>query len=109
MANQIALWLMRSGQAQMSCIAGVGGGVAGLVRTARSGRPILALDGCVMHCVKACLAQAGVQASIHLTLSTFGVAKRRDQDFDPGEAERVYAEHVMPALESMSAASQPPG
>ncbi len=42
MANQMALWLDRAGAAEMSCIAGVGGGVTGLVRTAQSGRPILA-------------------------------------------------------------------
>src|SRR5690606_2179578 len=47
MANQLALWLDREGAAEMSCIAGVGGGVTGLVRTAQAGRPILALDGCV--------------------------------------------------------------
>lgn len=69
MANQLALWLDRSGEAEMSCIAGVGGDVTGLVRTARAGRPILALDGCVLHCVSACLARAGVRADAHLTLS----------------------------------------
>ena len=36
MANHLALRLDRAGVAEMSCIAGVGGGVAGLVRTARS-------------------------------------------------------------------------
>lgn len=101
MANQIALWLTRAGQAEMSCIAGVGGGVPGLVHTARSGRPILALDGCVMHCVKACLARADVQAATHLTLSDYGVAKRRDQDFDRDEAKRVCTEQVVPALQAM--------
>lgn len=33
----------RSGVAEMSCIAGVGGDVASLLKTARSGRPIVAL------------------------------------------------------------------
>ena len=39
MANQLAIRLDREGLAEMSCIAGVGGGVPGLVKTARSGRP----------------------------------------------------------------------
>ena len=47
MANHLAVRLDRSGVAEMSCIAGVGGNVPHLVRIARSGRPILALDGCV--------------------------------------------------------------
>ena len=97
MANAMALWLDRAGAAEMSCIAGVGGGVTGLVRTAQSGRPILALDGCVLHCVSACLEQAGVRPDAHLTLSDYGVRKRRHADFDLEEAQAVYRGPVLPA------------
>ncbi len=97
MANHLALRLDRSGAVEMSCIAGVGGGVEGLVKTARSGRSILALDGCLLHCVSACLAQAGVRPDLHLTLSDYGVKKRKHADFDPAEAERVFVEAVQPA------------
>lgn len=97
MANHLALALDREGLAEMSCIAGVGGGVEGLVRTARSGRPILALDGCVLHCVKACLARAGVEADTHLTLSDHGVRKRRHADFDPLQAAALHAAQARPA------------
>ncbi|KRG83752.1 zinc-binding protein [Stenotrophomonas daejeonensis] len=97
MANHLALQLDRAGEAEMSCIAGVGGGVTGLVRTARSQRPILALDGCVLRCVSACLANAGVVADTHLVLSDYGVKKRRHADFDAAEAEAVYTAQVLPA------------
>lgn len=60
MANHLALALDRSGAAEMSCIAGVGGGVAPLVKLARSGRPVLAIDGCPLACARQCLAQQGV-------------------------------------------------
>ncbi len=50
MANHIAVKLDRLTVAEMSCIAGVGGDVKALVRTAKSGRPIIALDGCPLHC-----------------------------------------------------------
>ena len=43
MANYLAMQLDRAGLADMSCIAGVGGGIEALVRTARSGRRIAAL------------------------------------------------------------------
>lgn len=102
MANQLALRLDRAGEAEMSCIAGVGGGVAGLVRTANSGRAILALDGCVLHCVSACLANAGVTADRHLVLSDYGVRKRKHADFDVAEAEAVYVEHVLPAAHTLN-------
>lgn len=102
MANQMALWLDREGLAEMSCIAGVGGGVEGLVRTARSGRPILALDGCVLHCVRACLARAGVVAERHLTLSEYGVRKRRHADFDPVQAAAVHDAQVRPVARALA-------
>jgi uncharacterized metal-binding protein len=101
MANHLALRLDRAGEAEMSCIAGVGGGVAGLVRTARSGRPILALDGCVLHCVTACLANAGVTADTHLVLSDYGVKKRKHADFDQQQADAVYAAQVLPAAQAL--------
>jgi uncharacterized metal-binding protein len=68
MTNSLAIRLDRAGLAEMSCIAGVGGGVPALVKTARSGRRMLALDGCVMACVAACLRNAGVEADAHLVL-----------------------------------------
>jgi uncharacterized metal-binding protein len=106
MANHLALQLDRAGVAEMSCIAGVGGGVTGLVRTAQSGRRILALDGCVLKCVAACLANAGVVADTHVVLSEHGVKKRQHADFDPVEAQRLYAADVLPAAQALAAAGQ---
>ena len=105
MANQMALWLDRQGEAEMSCIAGVGGGVAGLVRTARTGRPIVALDGCLLQCVKACLDNAGVRPDVHVILSEHGVKKRRHADFDTDQATTVYADVVLPQVRALRAAS----
>ncbi|GAB2502917.1 anaerobic/virulence modulator AnvM [Pseudoxanthomonas sangjuensis] len=102
MANQHALWLDRHGIAEMSCIAGVGGGVEGLVRTARSGRRIIALDGCILHCVKACLGNAGVEPDLHVTLSEFGVKKRKHADFDPEQAQSVYEQSVLPRVRTIT-------
>lgn len=89
LANDCALDLDRSGRAQMSCISGVGGGVASLQKLAQSGRPILALDGCALACVQACLAQAGVTATVHLILNQEGARKRFHVDADPDERARI--------------------
>jgi uncharacterized metal-binding protein len=109
MANHLALKVDREGIAEMSCIAGVGGGVTALVRTAQSGRRILALDGCVLKCASACLAHAGVVADTHLVLSDYGVRKRQHADFNLTEAQQVYAAEVRPAalalFEAMTAGS----
>ncbi|WP_267221524.1 putative zinc-binding protein [Dyella silvae] len=103
MANHLALTLDREQWAEMSCIAGVGGGVTGLVRTAQSGRRILALDGCAMKCVQACLAHAGVTADAHVLLSDCGVKKRQHADFDITEARRVYLKEVLPVAQQWAA------
>ncbi|MBL8032953.1 MAG: putative zinc-binding protein [Leptospiraceae bacterium] len=92
MANSLALRLDREGLAEMSCIAGVGGGVKPLVKTAKSGRPIIALDGCALACVKHCLARHNLSADRHLILSEFGVAKRKQHLFTEAETGAVYAQ-----------------
>jgi uncharacterized metal-binding protein len=103
MANHLAIRLDRENQAEMSCIAGVGGGVPGLVKTARSGRKILALDGCVLACARACLAREGLVPDEHLVLSEYGVKKRKHADFDPAQAGRVYEDQVLPAARQLRA------
>lgn len=92
MTNHIAVRLDRSGLAEMSCIAGVGGDVPHLVRIARSGRPILALDGCPLECVRHCLAQRGLEPTRHLRLHEQGVKKRQHDDFDLEQADQLYLE-----------------
>ena len=91
MANHVALRLDRGGEAEMSCIAGVGGNVPHLLKIARSGRPILALDGCALACVKHSLAERGVEPDRHLLLNELGVKKRYRSDFDADEVERLLA------------------
>ncbi len=101
MANALALRLNREGLAEMSCIAGVGGGVPALLRVARQPRPVLALDGCALRCVCACLAGAGVQASRGVNLADFGVKKSKHTDFCPDEAERIWRAAVLPAVAAL--------
>jgi hypothetical protein len=69
-ANYIALKLDREGEAEMSCISGVGGNVQHLVNIARSGRPILALDGCPLACTLHCLNVAWLRTIICSCSST---------------------------------------
>ncbi|MBA4708676.1 putative zinc-binding protein [Aquitalea aquatica] len=90
MANDLALRLDCAGLAEMSCIAGVGGGVAALVRLAQSGRPVLALDGCKLACVQACLQQIDVTADRTLLLSELGVIKRKHQAYAAEQAEEIW-------------------
>ena len=81
LANTLAVRLDRAGLAEMSCIAGVGGHVAALVNKAKSGRPILAIDGCPQH---------GIEADRHITLNSYGLRKRYRQDCSAEEAEALF-------------------
>jgi uncharacterized metal-binding protein len=91
LANDVALRLDRKGVAEMSCIAGVGGDVPHLLKTALSGRPIIALDGCPLVCVKSTLARHGIAPGRHYQLQQYGVKKRKHEDFDAEQAARVLA------------------
>jgi uncharacterized metal-binding protein len=96
LANQLALRLDRAGLAEMSCIAGVGGGVPSLVRKAQeavaTGRAVLALDGCALACTRACLATQGLAPSRHVRLQELGVRKHYRQDFDAQQADELFAQ-----------------
>lgn len=94
LANHLAVRLDRSGHAEMSCIAGVGGDVPSLVRVATSGRPIVAVDGCKLRCVQSSLARHGVRATIHYDLTSYGVKKRFHEDFDPDQASELLAQMI---------------
>ncbi|WP_029005877.1 putative zinc-binding protein [Azorhizobium doebereinerae] len=94
MANYVALCLDRAGDAEMSCIAGVGGDVPSLVRIATSGRPVVAIDGCQLRCVRQSLARHGVTPAVDVVLTDLGVKKRFHAEFDEDEAVRVYRSTV---------------
>lgn len=113
MANYIAVKLDRLQVAEMSCIAGVGGDVKPLVRTAKSGRPIIALDGCPLRCAAHILERHGITADRHYDLSKMGVTKQYHEDFDPQQAaqllQRIQAD-IKPAsapATTLNAASAP--
>lgn len=74
---------------EMSCIAGVGGNVKSLVKTASSGRKIIVIDGCPLSCAKACLANHNISPDAHIELTGFGVKKKKGVDFDMEEANEV--------------------
>jgi len=89
LANHVAVELDREHVAEMSCIVGVGGDVPPLVKKATSGRDIISIDGCPLHCVKQCLARHGVESTLHYTLTEQGVKKEQHSEFAPGDAKKV--------------------
>lgn len=91
-ANQVALQLDRREVAEMSCIAGVGGDVPHLLKIAKSGRPIIGIDGCVLACVKSSLARHSLAPQWYYQLHEYGVKKRYHTDYDHEQVDAVTAE-----------------
>lgn len=89
LANRIAVRLDRGGLAEMSCIAGVGGGVKPLLHKARQARHIIALDGCALSCVRHCLQQAGVTDFEHILLSDLGLKKHQDKEYSTDTEQQI--------------------
>ncbi|WP_394098337.1 MULTISPECIES: putative zinc-binding protein [Xanthobacter] len=87
LANYLAVRLDRLGHAEMSCIAGLGGDIPSLVRLAKAGRSIVAIDGCGLRCVQRTLARHGLRPTVEYELTRLGVKKRSHADFEQAEAE----------------------
>ncbi len=92
LANNTAVKLDHAGEFEMSCISGVGGKVPSLVKTARSGRPITVIDGCPLHCARACLENIGVEADEHVRLYEFGFKKHYGQTYSDEAVQEVCEE-----------------
>jgi uncharacterized metal-binding protein len=92
MANDLAVKLDREREAEMSCIAGVGGDVGPLVDTATSGRPMLVIDGCPLECARQSLENHDVQPDRHVNLAKRGVPKEYHTDYHDDQAAELYGE-----------------
>jgi uncharacterized metal-binding protein len=89
-ANALAIRLDRGGQAEMACTAGVGAGVAPLVKQAQAAETVIAIDGCPLHCALHSLRAAGVTPTEHWRLTEEGVKKAKHQDPDPAQLDALY-------------------
>ena len=87
----------------MSCIAGVGGNVKGLVKIAQSGRPILAIDGCKVGCVKKVLELHQVKPKWHFELASLGFKKIEHQGYSIGDMHKALssAHRLLAAAENV--------
>jgi len=74
-ADQAARKMTLDGAGRMFCLAGIGGRVSGIMKTAEAAEAVLAIDGCPLNCVKNCLEQAGFSEFEHLQLADLGMTK----------------------------------
>lgn len=76
-ADRAARRLDAENLAWMSCLAGVGGRVSGLMANAAAAPALLAIDGCPQDCAKKTLELAGFTDVRHLRVTDLGFKKGR--------------------------------
>lgn len=67
--------LTKEGAGKMYCLAGIGGGVPGILKTTQEAERILAIDGCPVDCVKLNLENMGFREFEHIRVTDLGLEK----------------------------------
>jgi uncharacterized metal-binding protein len=74
-ADRAARRLDAQNLAWMSCLAGIGGRVSGLMANAAAAPALLAIDGCPLDCAKNTLELAGFTGIKHVRVTDLGLKK----------------------------------
>ena len=67
--------LSAEGAGKMACLAGIGGRVSGIMKSAEAASVLLAIDGCPLDCAKKTLELAGLKNIRHLRVTDMGFVK----------------------------------
>lgn len=94
LSNQLAIELTENGVGKMMCAVGIGGQVAGLLRSAEGCDRIIAIDGCPLNCTKKTLELAGIGIDRHILITDLGIKKNKDL--------RVKGSEISDLLEKVS-------
>ena len=90
-ADRAARKLTADGAGKMYCLAGIGGRVAGILRTTEEAEKILAIDGCPLDCTKLSLEEAGFTEFEHIKVTELGLEKGKSPATDKNTATVVQA------------------
>lgn len=90
-ADRTARAIKKTGAAKMYCLAGVGGGLPSMVKTAKAADGLLVIDGCPQNCAAECAKNASIETFRHLRLADMGFEKGKAPATDEAVA-RVVAE-----------------
>lgn len=95
LSDRAARQLTRNGYGKMYCLAGIGGGVSGIIESTRSADRILAIDGCPLQCAKKTLERAGFTGFTHMELTGHGFIKGKTPttDLAVGEVVTIIDRH----------------
>jgi uncharacterized metal-binding protein len=74
-ADRSARLLARERAGNMSCLAGIGARIEGMVNDAKEAAVLLVIDGCPTACGKKAVEGAGITGFLHLQLKDIGLKK----------------------------------
>ena len=90
-ANQAAIELAKEKVAGFFCLAGVGGHIKGMVKSAKEAGLMIAIDGCPVQCAAKTLQHADIEPAIQVIVTELGIEKSPDLDPDKNACTRVVA------------------
>ena len=75
LSDRTARQLTRQGVGKVFCLAGIGGGVSGIIESTRSAEKILVIDGCPLDCAKKTMEKGGFSSFKHVRITDIGFEK----------------------------------
>jgi uncharacterized metal-binding protein len=75
LSNEAARRLDGEGNGQFFCLAGIGGHIPGIVKSAQAADAVVAIDGCAVGCAKAALEAAEVPITRYVVVTELGIEK----------------------------------
>jgi uncharacterized metal-binding protein len=81
-ANQAALELAKAKVAGFFCLAGIGGHIKGMVKSAKEADLIVAIDGCPVQCAAKTLQHAEIEPAIQVIVTELGIEKSHEIALD---------------------------
>ena len=76
-SDKAAREMMFAGCGSMVCLAGVGGGIQGMIQSAKDADVNLLIDGCPMECAKKVFERAGISNYRHMRVTDLGIEKAK--------------------------------
>ena len=98
-ANQAAIQLAKEKVAGFFCLAGVGGHIKGMVKSAKEAGLMVAIDGCPVQCAAKTMQHAEIEPAIQVIVTELGIEKSHDIALD----EKIWAKVVKKVKEELAA------
>ncbi len=88
-ANQAAVKLAQEGIGRYFCLAGIGGHVSGMIESTKTGKMLIAIDGCPVACAKKTLDHVGFNVDEYVQVTDLGIEKNHQFNLGAADVEKV--------------------